>query len=89
MNEFLLALLQGVEITGEALTLGAPIAAVYNPALGPLLAAVGPLITSVAAKQGQIIVNIKPDITNEELIAAMEAIKSINWNLAPFETPAA
>jgi hypothetical protein len=78
--------LKGVEILGEMATIAGPIVTVFNPAIGTMLQLFGPVATKFAITETQVVINLKKDITKEEMIKLLTVAKT-DWNLQPFDLP--
>lgn len=87
MSELGTALVNGITLTSQLAQAAAPIVSIYNPAAGAALATLSPIVSSFILTETQIILNLKKDMTKEEVIKALEESKSSNWGITALETP--
>lgn len=75
-----------VTVTSQLAQAAAPIVSIYNPAAGAALSILAPVVSSFILTETQMILNLKKDMSYEEVISALEKSKSINWGIKPLET---
>ena len=76
-------LANAVTIEASLAQAAAPLVGVYNPAAGALLAmlapALGPLVSNFILSETQVIVNLNSGMSRDDMIKALQASKSVNW----------
>jgi hypothetical protein len=75
-----------VTIGSDLAVIASPIVSVYNPAAGAALALLAPVVSNFILTETQIILNLRTDMSKEDMIKALEASKSGTWNIKPLET---
>lgn len=86
MSDILDGIKAGITITNEMATIAAPIVSVYNPAAGAALALLAPVVSNFILSETQVIVNLRTDMTKDEMIKALQGSKSETWDVKPLET---
>lgn len=77
--EILTNINRGVSIAASAAQVAAPIVAIYNPAAGAALATLAPVAERFIVNGNQMIIDLRTDMTPEELSAALTASRSGSW----------
>lgn len=77
----------GVTLAGDAAIIAAPVVAIYNPAVGAALATLAPVVENFILTETQVLMNLKADMTKDDMVKALQASKSANWNIKPLEIP--
>lgn len=86
MSDALTTLENGITVTSQLAQAAAPIVSLYNPAAGAALSILAPVVSSFILSETQMILNLKQEMTKEEVMKALEASKSANWGIKPLET---
>lgn len=86
MSDALTTLENGITVTSQLAQAAAPIVSIYNPAAGAALSILAPVVSSFILTETQMILNLKQEMTKEEVIKALEVSKSANWGIKPLET---
>jgi len=69
----------GATVLSDAAQIAAPIVSMYNPAAGLALSALAPVAEKFIMTEAGAIIIWKTNMTKDEMIAALNASKSINW----------
>ena len=78
----------GVTIASSLATLAGPIVSLYNPAAGAALTLLAPVVSNFVLTETQVIVNLRTDMSKEDMIKALQESKSASWDVKPLEVPA-
>lgn len=77
----------GVALAGDAAVIAAPIVSIYNPAVGAALGILAPVVENFILTETQMLMNLKQDMTKDDMIKALEASKSAHWGVEPLDVP--
>lgn len=88
MSDLATNIQNGVTLAGDAAVIAAPVVAIYNPAVGAALGILAPVVENFILTETQMLMNLKADMTKDDMVKALEASKSAHWNIKPLDVPA-